>query len=74
VTPETPPTVVIDATDDTVVPVENSRLMYAALQKEKVASVLQEYPHGGHGFAGGNVPADWKEKMYDWLQGRGLVP
>jgi hypothetical protein len=39
-----------------------------------VASVLQEYPHGGHGFAGGKIPADWKENMFAWLKGQGLAP
>ena len=37
----------------TAVPIENSRLMYAALQKAGVPSALQEYPHGGHGFGFG---------------------
>jgi acetyl esterase/lipase len=74
VTAQTPPTVIAVADDDAVVPVANSRLMYAALQKAGVASALQEYPHGGHGFALGKNPADWKEKMYAWLKGQGLVP
>jgi acetyl esterase/lipase len=74
VTAQTPPTVIAVADDDAVVPIANSRLMYAALQKAGVASALQEYPHGGHGFQGGKVPADWKEHVFDWLKGQGLVP
>ena len=78
VTPQTPPTILIDVTDDKVVPVENSRLMYAALQKAGVPSALQEYPHGGHGFGYGNKvdhsPPGWLDKAYDWLKSQGLVP
>jgi dipeptidyl aminopeptidase/acylaminoacyl peptidase len=74
VTPQTPPTVIAVATDDEIVPVANSRLMYAALQKAGVASVLQEYPHGGHGFQRGTVPVDWKERMFDWLKAQVFDP
>ena len=74
VTSDTPPTVIAVADDDATVPIENSRLMYAALQKAGVASALQEYPHGGHGFNRGTFPRDWKEHVFDWLKGQGLVP
>ncbi|MCE0484571.1 MAG: alpha/beta hydrolase [Methylacidiphilales bacterium] len=77
VTPETPPTVLVHAEDDPIVPIENSRLMYAALQKAGVPSVLQEYPHGGHGFGFGchpdNSPPGWLDHAYDWLKARGFV-
>ncbi len=53
VTPQTPPTLLIYAVDDAAVPIANSRLMYAALQKAGVKSAIQEYPHGGHGFGFG---------------------
>ena len=76
VTPQTPPTLLVHAADDHVVPIENSRLMYAALQKAGVPSDLQEYPHGGHGFGFGpkqkNAPPGWLDRAYDWLQAHGF--
>jgi acetyl esterase/lipase len=76
VTTQTPPTVLVHAEDDGAVPIENSRLMFAALQKAGVPSVLQEYPPGGHGFGFGNKPDNsppgWLDKAYDWLQGHGF--
>lgn len=79
VTPQTPPTVLVHAVDDPVVPIEkSSRLMYAALQKAGVPSALQEYPHGGHGFGFGpnqkSAPPGWLDKAYDWLMTQGVMP
>ena len=75
VTPRTPPTLLVHAEDDTAVPIENSRLMLAALQKAGVPSALQEYPHGGHGFGFGpkqtHAPAGWLDHAYEWLQAQG---
>lgn len=76
VTPQTPPTLLVHAVDDDMVPIENSRLMYAALQKAGVPSALHEYPHGGHGFGFGpnqkNVPPGWLDKACDWLKAQGF--
>jgi acetyl esterase/lipase len=78
VTPQTPPTILVHAVDDGAVPIANSRLMYAALQKAGVSSRLDEYPTGGHGFGYGanpdRSPAGWLDKVYDWLKGQGFVP
>jgi len=78
VTPQTPPTLLVFVDDDKTVPPENSRLMYAALQKAGVPSALQEYPHGGHGFGFGKTPdhspAGWLDKAYDWLKAQGFMP
>jgi acetyl esterase/lipase len=76
VTPQTPPTVLVHAVNDGPVPIENSRLMLAALQKAGVPGELHEYPTGGHGFGFGpkqvNAPAGWLERAYEWLQGQGF--
>jgi acetyl esterase/lipase len=76
VTPQTPPTLLIHAVDDGAVPIENSRLMYAALQKAGVPSALHEYPQGGHGFGYGNTPDNsppgWLDKVYAWLMSQGF--
>ena len=80
VTPQTPPTLLVHAADDGSVPIENSRLMVAALQKAGVPSALQEYPHGGHGFGFGlndynnNAPSGWLDKAWDWLATQGFMP
>jgi acetyl esterase/lipase len=77
VTSQTPPTLMVHAEDDPIVPIENSRLMLAALQKAGVPSALQEYPHGGHGFGFGNKPdhspPGWLDKAYDWLKVQGFM-
>ncbi len=78
VTPQTPPTVLVHSIDDGAVPIENSRLMLAALQKAGVPAELQEYAHGGHGFGFGpgfdNAPPGWLERASDWLAGQGFKP
>ncbi len=78
VTAKTPPTLLVHAADDYAVPIENSRLMLAALQKAGVTSALQEYPHGGHGFGYGNAPdtspPGWLDHAYAWLKTQDFVP
>jgi acetyl esterase/lipase len=78
VTPQTPPTLLVHAEDDTAVPIENSRLMLAALQKAGVPCALQEYPHGGHGFGFGTTPSKappgWLDNAYAWLKTEGFMP
>jgi acetyl esterase/lipase len=73
VTAKTPPTIFFHAQDDGAVPIQNSRDMYAALQKAGVPSELHEYPHGGHGFGVGatpdNSPKGWFDvDLYAWLK------
>jgi acetyl esterase/lipase len=70
VTAETPPTLLVHAGDDATVPVENSLLMYAALQKAGVRSELHVFDQGGHGFglraiAGKDVAA-WPALVESW--------
>lgn len=66
----TPPTMLVHASDDTSVPVENSLLMYDALRKAKVRSELHVFDSGGHGFglrgvAGRDVAA-WPTLVQNW--------
>jgi acetyl esterase/lipase len=70
VTAQTPPTLLVHAGDDTNVPVENSLLMYAALQNAGVRSELHVFDAGGHGFglraiAGKDVAA-WPALVESW--------
>jgi acetyl esterase/lipase len=64
VTPNTPPTFLVHAEDDNVVPVQNSLLFYDALVKNKVKSEMHLFQEGGHGF-GLNNPKS-KDKWFDW--------
>ena len=70
VDPQTPPTMLVHAADDTSVPVENSLMMYDALRKAKVRSELHVFDNGGHGFglrgvAGKDVAA-WPTLVQNW--------
>lgn len=67
---QTSPTLLVHAGDDTSVPVENSLLMYQALQRARVRSELHVFDTGGHGFglrgvAGRNV-AIWPQLVRNW--------
>lgn len=64
VTPQTPPTFLIQAGDDGAVPVENSIMFYEALKKNKVATEMHLFQAGGHGF--GLINPKSKELWFDW--------
>jgi len=69
VTPNTPPTFINHAVDDNVVPVQNSLLFIAALQKNKVPVESFFYAKGGHGFGMHNPtsPVDWFDSSIQWI-------
>jgi acetyl esterase/lipase len=64
VTANTPPTFLIHAEDDDVVPVQNSLLFYDALVKSKVKAEMHLFQEGGHGFGLHNPKS--KDKWFDW--------
>ena len=71
VTRETPPTLLIHASDDKAVPVENSLAFYQALVKNNVPAEMHIYPYGGHGFSlaiGKGYLASWTDRCIDWLR------
>lgn len=71
VTPETPPTFLVHASDDTSVPVENSLRIYRALVAKGVPAELHIYENGGHGFGlgTGEVPVEsWPGLCAVWLK------
>jgi acetyl esterase/lipase len=75
VTGKTPPTFLFHTDADTGVPPENSVLFYLALKKHGVPAEMHIYEKGPHGV--GLAPKDavlttWKERLADWLKGRGL--
>lgn len=65
----TPPAFIIHATDDLVVPAENSINYYLALKKNKVSAELHLYEKGGHGFGlGGKETSQyWTKDCENWL-------
>lgn len=48
---DSPPALLVHATDDTAVPVENSLLFYKGLKDKGVSATLHVYAKGGHGFS-----------------------
>lgn len=78
VTPETPPCFLFHTVADDAVPVENSLLFAAALQKNKVPFDLHLYQKGGHGIAlGDDAPYThvhpWVHDMVFWLRENGWI-
>ncbi len=72
VSARTPPTFLVHAQDDDVVPVQNSLLYYQALLQAGVPSEMHLFAHGGHGF-GVRIPADltttqWPALALRWMQ------
>lgn len=67
----TPPSFLLHAQDDTVVPVRNSLLMHDALLRAGVASELHVFPQGGHGFGTasgtGLTVAVWPQLAQAWI-------
>jgi acetyl esterase/lipase len=66
ITANTPPTMLVHATDDDAVPVQNSLMFYDALLNAKVKVEMHIFEAGGHGF-GLNNPKS-KDKWIDWCK------
>lgn len=66
---DTPPTILIHASDDGAVPVQNSLLFYEALIANKVSATLHVFQSGGHGFGlGQKMPAgQWTDLCVKWM-------
>ena len=71
VSAKTPPTFLVHAQDDDVVPVQNSLLYYQALLQAGVPSEMHLFAQGGHGF-GVRIPPDltttqWPALALRWM-------
>jgi len=67
----TPPTFLAQAEDDPISNVENSRLMYTALQDHQIQSEIHLFPTGGHGWgmgAPGSPEQEWPKYFKTWLK------
>lgn len=75
VTPKTPPTFLVHASDDDVVKPQNSILFYQKLLQNKVAAELHLYQRGGHGFGMNNPTTQdkWMERCQNWLRANGWL-
>jgi acetyl esterase/lipase len=75
VTDKTPPMFLAHAKDDTLVPPENSRMLYEALKAHDVATQYLELPSGGHGLNGYKGPMwdQWQSKSLEWLASQKLL-
>lgn len=75
VTAETPPAFLVHATDDMVVPSENSINYYLALKNNKVSAELHLYEKGGHGFGLGikDTSMFWTKDCTEWLKSNGYL-
>ncbi|WP_353204880.1 alpha/beta hydrolase [Sphingomonas sp.] len=76
VSASTPPTFLVHAEDDSVVPVENTLRLRAALKAKGIAVETHLFTHGGHGFglrrAAGKPVERWPELFVAWAQTQGL--
>jgi len=76
VTAQTPPTFIVHAIDDKVVPIANSENLLKSLQDKKVPAELHKFDVGGHGFGmrKRGIPVDnWTDLLKTWLQTNKLI-
>jgi len=75
VTANTPPTFLVQAEDDNVVPVENSLMFYDALLKNNVKAEMHIFPAGGHGFGLYNKTTKdlWFDRLTEWMDANGWL-
>jgi acetyl esterase/lipase len=75
VTPNTPPTFLIHAQDDGLVPVENSLMFYDTMVKNHVKGEIHIYQFGDHGFGLHNrvTKDDWFNSLAKWMDGNGWL-
>ncbi len=77
VTGQTPPTFLLQATDDPVDTVQNSLVYYIALKNAGVPVEMHLYAHGGHAFGlrRTELPiTGWPQLVETWLGMIGIIP
>jgi len=74
---QTPPTLLVCATDDKVVPIRNSELFLEALRNNDIPGKLLTYETGGHGFGLSPKKTDpnaaWPKDCMIWLRDIGVI-
>lgn len=74
VTPATPPTFMVHAADDDVIPVKNTLSFFYALLQARVKAEMHILQSGGHGFAltDSNSKDNWFRMFQSWLVENGF--
>jgi acetyl esterase/lipase len=72
VTAATPPTFLVHAADDDVVPVKNSLVFFNTLQEAHVKSSMHIFQSGGHGFRIDDPQYKWFDWCRNWLKENGF--
>ncbi len=70
VRPDTPPFFVVHTSEDRSVPIENSKRLVAALQRQNVPVDAHFYERGAHGFGFSpdlGATSAWPERMAEWM-------
>jgi acetyl esterase/lipase len=73
---DTPPVMLVHATDDTMSPSDQSVIMYLALTRAKVPVELHVFAKGEHDFGvrqDGRLPASWTRLCVNWLHAFGFL-
>lgn len=73
VSPNTPPTWLTHAGDDTAVTVENSIRFYQNLIRNKVPAEMHLYPKGNHGFVLSLPTDEWMQPLFAWMKKSSIV-
>lgn len=76
VSAETPPIMLVHASDDKISTVDNSVIMYLALKRAGARVELHAFATGGHGFAVrqvGEPCSNWTRNCVDWLRKLGVL-
>jgi acetyl esterase/lipase len=75
ITADTPPTFLVHAEDDNVVPVQNSLMFYDELLNKKVKAEMHIFQAGGHGFGLNNPKSvdHWFNWCNSWMALNGLL-
>lgn len=75
VTAKTPPTFLVHAEDDNVVPVQNTLMFYDVLLQNKVKAEMHIFPAGGHGFGLHNKTTNdyWFDRLKEWMESTGWL-
>ena len=72
VTDQTPPTLLLHASDDLLVDVDNSLAFYQALHHHHVPAQMILFTKGNHGFF--EIPAEqWRQPIWSWLAENGWM-
>jgi len=76
VSSQTPPTLLLQAEDDPIDPVQNSLVYFTALRKAGVPVEMHLYAHGGHAFGlrrSKSPITEWPQLVEEWLRTIGMT-